>query len=48
MYKDIKHRKDRCDNPKLVADTIVSLPVHAYLHEEEITKIIYTVKEQMK
>tara|TARA_B100000085_G_C18547489_1_gene514507 strand:+ start:732 stop:1808 length:1077 start_codon:yes stop_codon:yes gene_type:complete len=48
MYKDIKHRKDRCDNAKLVADTIVSLPVHAYLHEEEITKIIYTVKEQMK
>ena len=44
MYEHLKYRKDDCKNAKLVADTIVSLPIHAWLKEEEINKIIDTVK----
>ena len=44
MYEHLKYRKDDCKNAKLVADTIVSLPIHAWLKEEEINQIIDTVK----
>lgn len=39
MYEDIHYRKDDCYNSRLVADTVLSLPIHAWLTEEEITKI---------
>ena len=45
MYKNIEYRKDDCVNSSLVADTVLSLPIHAYLKEEEIAKIIKIVKE---
>ena len=36
-------RKDDCVNSKLASDTVVSLPVHAWLTDEEIDKIVTTV-----
>ncbi len=45
MYKNIEYKKDDCVNSSLVADTVLSLPIHAYLKEEEIAKIIKIVKE---
>jgi len=43
MYNNIPHRKDDCKNSKLVSDTILSLPIHAWLTEDEINKISDTV-----
>jgi len=45
MYNNIAHRTDNCVNSKLVADTILSLPVHAWLKPEEISSIINTVRQ---
>jgi UDP-2-acetamido-2-deoxy-ribo-hexuluronate aminotransferase len=44
MYDSYKHRKDNCVNSKLVSDTILSLPIHAWLTDDEISTIISTVK----
>jgi len=44
MYDSYKHRKDNCVNSKLVSDTILSLPIHAWLTDDEIFTIISTVK----
>jgi dTDP-4-amino-4,6-dideoxygalactose transaminase len=44
MYKNISYRKDNCINSKLVSETILSLPVHAWLDDTEVTNIIDTVK----
>jgi len=47
MYNEITHRKDNCINSKIVADTILSLPIHAWLKEDEISNIINIVKENI-
>ena len=47
MYKNIEYRKDNCVNSSLVADTVVSLPIHAWLKEEEIQKVITTITSQL-
>lgn len=47
MYNTYKHRKDNCVNSKLVSDTILSLPIHAWLTENEIFAIIDTVKNNL-
>ena len=39
MYSNILHCKDNCYNSKIVSDTILSLPIHAWLTEEEIDHI---------
>ena len=44
MYDSYKHKKDNCVNSKLVSDTILSLPIHAWLTDDEISTIISTVK----
>ena len=46
MYDVIMHRKDNCINSKIVADTILSLPIHAWLTEYEISTIIKKVRSQ--
>lgn len=48
MYRTINHRKDNCNNSKLVSDTILSLPIHAWLYDNEISKIIQLTKEGIK
>ena len=45
MYNSIVHRKDDCVNSKIVADTILSLPIHAWLTIEEISNIINIIGE---
>jgi len=43
MYKNIKHRKDGTYISKIVCDTILTLPIHPYMTQEEIDKIINTI-----
>jgi len=40
MYNNIEHRRDACVNSKMAADTVLSLPVHAWLKDDEINFII--------
>jgi dTDP-4-amino-4,6-dideoxygalactose transaminase len=44
MYKDISYREDHCCNAKTAADTVLSLPVHAWLTDQEISSISDTIK----
>lgn len=48
MFDADKYRKDVCMNSKLVSETILSLPVHAWLTEEEISFIIQIVKGSIR
>jgi len=36
MYNSIIHRKDRCLNSQQICDTILTLPIHPYLTNDEI------------
>lgn len=36
LYNTIAHRKDECTNAQTAADTILSLPIHAWLKDEEV------------
>ena len=47
MYKNINHRTDDCKTAKLVSDTILSLPIHAWLTNNEITNIIKIIKSSI-
>ena len=47
MYNNIAYRKDNCVNSKLVSETILSLPIHAWLTEDEIKNIINTLRNEM-
>jgi dTDP-4-amino-4,6-dideoxygalactose transaminase len=44
MYNNIEYRRDNCVNSKLVSETILSLPIHAWLTAGEIIDIIDTTK----
>jgi len=44
MYRMLEHRKDDCHNSKLASDTVLSLPIHAWLENEEIEFVIDTLK----
>jgi dTDP-4-amino-4,6-dideoxygalactose transaminase len=39
MYQNIKHRKDICPNAQQICDTILTLPMHPYLTDDEINKV---------
>jgi UDP-2-acetamido-2-deoxy-ribo-hexuluronate aminotransferase len=44
MY-DLQHiRKDECENAKLAADTVMSLPIHAWLKQNEISNVIAIIR----
>jgi dTDP-4-amino-4,6-dideoxygalactose transaminase len=47
MYNNIAYRKDDCVNSKLVSETILSLPIHAWLTEDEIKNIVKTLRGEM-
>jgi len=47
MYNTMNMRKDDCVNSKIASDTVLSLPIHAWLTPEEIISIINTVKESI-
>ena len=36
MYKNIEHRSDNCKNAKVVSETILTLPIHPWLEDEDI------------
>ena len=43
MYNNIEHRKDITYVSKLVCDTVLTLPLHPYMKQGEIDKIINTI-----
>lgn len=47
MYQKSNYKKDACINSKIVADTIMSLPIHAWLSDDEIDSIIFDVKKNL-
>jgi dTDP-4-amino-4,6-dideoxygalactose transaminase len=48
MYSKINHRRDDCKNSNLSANTILSLPVHAWLTDHEINTVINCVVANLK
>jgi dTDP-4-amino-4,6-dideoxygalactose transaminase len=40
MYKSIEHRKDECVNSRIAANTVLSLPIHPYVTDEEINTTV--------
>ena len=43
MYQNIKHRKDKTFISKIICDTILTLPIHPYMKQEEIDEVINTI-----
>jgi len=44
MYDGLEHRRDACTQSKTASNTVLSLPIHAWLTEEEISTIIEKVR----
>lgn len=44
MYQEIDHRKDDCVNSRIAADTVLSLPIHAWMQDNEIDYVIDTIQ----
>ena len=47
MYDSIEHRRDDCMQSKTTSDTVLSLPIHAWLTEDEVISIINNVKNAL-
>jgi len=47
MYDSIEHRRDDCMQSKTASDTVLSLPIHAWLTEDEVISIINNVKNAL-
>ena len=43
MYQNITHRKGDYRNAKEICDTILTLPMHPYLTDEEINSVTNTI-----
>ena len=43
MYENIKHKKDSTFISKIVCDSILTLPIHAYMSPVEVDKVINTI-----
>ena len=43
MYQNIKNRQDKMFISKIVCDTILTLPIHPYMKQEEIDEVINTI-----
>ena len=43
MYKSILNRKDNCLNSQLICDTILTLPIHPYLTNDEVDKVCTSI-----
>jgi dTDP-4-amino-4,6-dideoxygalactose transaminase len=48
MYKDNNYRKDNCNSSKIASDTVLSLPIHPWLTDNEIDHIIKAVKDAVQ
>ncbi len=47
MYDSLTSRRDACTASKTASNTVLSLPVHAYLTDNEVNDIINVVKENL-
>jgi dTDP-4-amino-4,6-dideoxygalactose transaminase len=47
MYRGLAHRKDNCVNSVIAADTVLSLPVHAWMTKEETNDIIDIIGKEL-
>jgi len=47
MYDSVDSRRDACTASKTASDTVLSLPIHAWLTDDEISTIITTLKETL-
>ena len=47
MYDSIEHRRDDCMQSKTASDTVLSLPIHAWLTKDEVISIINNVKNAL-
>ena len=47
MYQKIEHKKDNCINSRIVADTILSLPIHSWLTDSEVSSVIQIVNDNV-
>ena len=43
MYRNINHKKDKTFISKIVCDTILTLPIHPYMRQDEIDEVINTI-----
>ena len=43
IYEEIKHKKDSTFISKIVCDSILTLPIHAYMSPQEVDNIINTI-----
>ena len=43
MYENIKHKKDSTFISKIVCDSILTLPIHAYMSQQEVNNTINTI-----
>ena len=46
MYKDATVRSDVCTASKTAANTVISLPIHPWLTEDEVLSIINTIRNE--
>jgi perosamine synthetase len=44
MYDKLEFRRDACTDSKIASDTVISLPVHAWLTDDEINTVITKIK----
>jgi len=47
MYMNIEFRRDMCTASKQASDTVLSLPIHAWLRDSEVDYVIKTVKDAL-
>jgi Predicted pyridoxal phosphate-dependent enzyme apparently involved in regulation of cell wall biogenesis len=47
MYNSLECRKDACTASKTASNTVLSLPIHAWLTEDEISTIITSLKDMI-
>lgn len=47
MYNNIVYRTDNCVSSKLAADTVLSLPIHAWMTDSEISAVINLIWENV-
>jgi dTDP-4-amino-4,6-dideoxygalactose transaminase len=47
MYNQLNYRKDDCVSSKIASETVLSLPIHAWLTDKEVDYIIHTLKNSI-
>ena len=43
MYQNIKHKKDKTFISKIICDSILTLPIHAYMSQQDVDKTVNTI-----